>query len=1771
MNKSNQSKKIKKTSKRKNRNNRKTRRSDKRKNKNSLFQLKQSYIGGQGNRITNLDIFDSLFDDSEIEYCRLYAIELYFILFRIKQNNNQLNTDFVNEYVINQNLKTTFRYDILFKSRTENDKKNKKINTNIMFDIIKSEFNISESEQNNIRLEASQKVSKLRDTAAEESKGEDDGAYQYKIGDTVLYKDPMDSTHKKVVIKNVFKDGYYHVYFPSNEQIYKIPGDRLLDSATPPQENENNTLREELMTKKWAEWRIKDLLDYKYINYDHNLIGRRKTNKVNNIIKRKLLTMKNLNNYENVVEPEQRKKSKSKLRPRRGGGGNYIEQIEQIEQIKQIEHIKSTINNYLIKYFNNIKPDDNESIFNFIKKFTKIYYTFLMFDAGYDDDDIEVLSIDVHPLIQHSNNKIFNEPGNYIAKNCYSHNNQYCIQNLNLNEAKNDIYVYYKNDGTSFEGINEIPEDVKYECRKKYGTNFEIINFKKINQYENDQNDQIMEFLDYGYKKCGYIKHKDYLNNKIFNNSDYKYITKLVFMLGIRYSLDHYQDKNPIPKPHHNINHIIFNSVLLFHFITFYKLQPEKLKPNISFKIYKNSIDDPFKCLVHDIIHKYFIIDYNNKSNYKLQPNILNIYGCPIYFMGHNYVDLKKIIMTKVIVKYLSNANEIYNILDNSQLFKTNYTNYYFNRIISQTKRTPQNPVLIYYKDFFIRNIEEGLKVRNIETKFPLPSQLIDVMQYIVLQIDKDSRRNTLNFDDYRLQEVHENAIQHGGMIRAVSSAYRWFRGKQADQSAENSEEEINSQPDNTDTILNKFETIESKNLYIIVDLKNDINNSYSKEYNEKQYKLFGKSFYNTLSTTLSTTTTSVLETCVVSGGKKNKKLHFQKGGDDLDFDSEGFIRLLQYSAESIDNSDFNIDSAHDKLYPWGENGKKEILKSGDHEDNAIMRNSIWKKINTQSKLVVIGDGKENGDEYSLNNNFNDNYNQMFKNEIFDELKTENPNINLILDAGASAFKLLRHNQIASYIDPTIVAKICPPNDGNNTSTLSNKIDPAGVGSGNLYTCIKKIQDKLPPSINIDGNIFNINKKLDNNSIVIANLFLKYCIIFISNIKGNEKGSKLGEIYQNEFRILDQFQIIDVKGKDVQCIWKSPGSESIKFKWEGNQTTMANYIAKYGGYSDARNKKKTSKNKLLDYFDKKNKDLGLIVCRLLKYIGDKSHIVCALFLYKILNKAQIILTIDRLLYKTCVQVIDSLSQAKSIPNLLYDDDVAEYKQISQNFGVILGKNDNQILGLMKNINNYKKFLDELKTENPKKYTYLTYYFNTSEFAQYIYWRNNLKKILDYNEGNNSLPEFNNEISTQNNYNDANNYLSGQSNDNVTIIDNVNLIKNNKYIQNAYIRKIVDLENEQHKKELESFMKLYIEFINGQQLSPLDDNPASNRKRRKLQIKTNLKLYKINAKYNLEFNNFNTFINTFYNKYKDIMIHKIKGNTINNKIKNKIKDIINHIRHKCDQFVKRILALNPLLYNEETGESLDTDLFNTMDNIITIETMVLEEGTQRKLNNNFEKNKNELVSIFNTCNKIINDLNKEFKDDPHLNENDLNDQIIRIIKKRSKDTQEVYNYENVSNNENVYKYVYGYDLYYDKYQNKDLNEIFNNFKIFTDSKDEATRKRILTDGGFIIDTNSSPSANQNIEVSSPTASLPADMETSSPLVSSSADSPLVNQNIEISSQASSLSQFSNLDFVMDDKDIMSDQEINNLIAEIFSEEFSEEKLLPDISDMEIDYE
>ena len=373
-------------------------------------------------------------------------------------------------------------------------------------------------------------------------------------------------------------------------------------------------------------------------------------------------------------------------------------------------------------------------------------------------------------------------------------------------------------------------------------------------------------------------------------------------------------------------------------------------------------------------------------------------------------------------------------------------------------------------------------------------------------------------------------------------------------------------------------------------------------------------------------------------GRKKTKKKNKLKGGADT-ISNNAIQEILVDIAKNAfqeDKEDFLHDSSHDNLITRSYGKEDENTLEAKCSDGV----TVSEKIKSFGKFFLIND-KGLPDETVFPNPCGDSFNNT---------------LSFVIDAGS--FK-----QFRPYHKNKCENEKNYPNF-KTTKNISNYVDPAATGKGDLYRCYTVL--------------FQSGNTVTEQAIDGANRFVKLCVAFTRAliIDGEQKLDHHDlkpspDHYKYIFEYLEGIRIIDIYKSDLVCLYKN---NKERFVWEGNQSPMASFI---NSAYDENNTKKIadprSKNNtslfLKAFFEKvdkdnkadKKKEIKIGMCRILKYMGDKSHIIACIILILITEKPYIVQTIDRLLSKAIIQVIEYCKSNKD----------NNYESISKNLGVMI--------------------------------------------------------------------------------------------------------------------------------------------------------------------------------------------------------------------------------------------------------------------------------------------------------------------------------------------------------------------------------------------------------------------------------------------------------------------------------------------------------------------
>ena len=376
------------------------------------------------------------------------------------------------------------------------------------------------------------------------------------------------------------------------------------------------------------------------------------------------------------------------------------------------------------------------------------------------------------------------------------------------------------------------------------------------------------------------------------------------------------------------------------------------------------------------------------------------------------------------------------------------------------------------------------------------------------------------------------------------------------------------------------------------------------------------------------------------SGGsrKKTKKKNKFNGGAGLSINESDIKDILVDIATKAfqqDKKDFYHDSSHDNLITTSYGKEDQNTLEAFCSDGV----TVSEKIKSFGKFFLIND-KGLPDETVFPNPCGDSFNNT---------------LSFVIDAGS--FKQFR---------PYHKNKCENEENFKTTKNISNYVDPAATGKGDLYRCYSMLSQS--------GNT------VKEQAIDGANRFVKLCVAFTKalilkgaqDLEHNSLTPSTAD-YKYIFEYLENVKVIDIYKSDLVCLYKN---NKERFVWEGNQSPMAAFIN--SAYDESNTKKiasqrsRNSNSKFLtQFFEKVKKDgikkeatvIKIGMCRILKYMGDKSHIIACVILILITKKPYIVQTIDRLLSKAIIQVIE-YCKVKSKENQKYAD-------ISKKLGVMI--------------------------------------------------------------------------------------------------------------------------------------------------------------------------------------------------------------------------------------------------------------------------------------------------------------------------------------------------------------------------------------------------------------------------------------------------------------------------------------------------------------------
>ena len=354
----------------------------------------------------------------------------------------------------------------------------------------------------------------------------------------------------------------------------------------------------------------------------------------------------------------------------------------------------------------------------------------------------------------------------------------------------------------------------------------------------------------------------------------------------------------------------------------------------------------------------------------------------------------------------------------------------------------------------------------------------------------------------------------------------------------------------------------------------------------------------------------------------------------------EIFKSFFKELGGALDVNCYKNDSAHDDMTKVPANEDKGFIDGIEDKiegawEQVMLRAGSFYLIDRQTGIIDITDNNE----YVI--------------------PQELPNWNYVIDAGGwrRAFPIFKN------VCDTI----------GTTKNISNLTDPASTGKGRFYICYEQLGD---PSL-----MQSAADKAKNG----ANKFIKLLISFMKSIIDKQSDPELDIVRRDDYishiwNFLDSLEVseVDDLGNIKVFVMGNahvPQQADVEYIWDGKQPLMAKYIDGFASnLSNAtatnsgatpRSSTSDSSNNLVEGFkaflnqkiqiEERYYILLITFCRILKFAGDCSHIVCAILLIFIKGTPQphIILTLDRLLGKNVILAIEHCRKVAN--NGLTDD------------------------------------------------------------------------------------------------------------------------------------------------------------------------------------------------------------------------------------------------------------------------------------------------------------------------------------------------------------------------------------------------------------------------------------------------------------------------------------------------------------------------------------
>jgi hypothetical protein len=459
-----------------------------------------------------------------------------------------------------------------------------------------------------------------------------------------------------------------------------------------------------------------------------------------------------------------------------------------------------------------------------------------------------------------------------------------------------------------------------------------------------------------------------------------------------------------------------------------------------------------------------------------------------------------------------------------------------------------------------------------------------------------------------------------------------------------------------------------------------------------------------------------------VIGGAHNPDTitQMQTGGQLTGITSQLLDWIMVYLGNAIDKEDPEHDFKHD-------------FSSLGKESSQVMASNVWGKMHADAEYFICDSDTQlaagvnqvaphNTDlwEYLSNSNAYYDAGAGTPNNAFKKLSEWSGSQNIAGGPLKYPFYIKRVTELVIDIN----AKY--PNLEPTTRSMSNNVDPAGLGTGGWYTF-------YPLFINTSANNAIFGGSYLQQHVAIINQFFKHCVLFIKSI-ARQRGDYNPE-YAAAFEVLENIEVIGVPlGGKLRMRYTFVGGY-IDFFWDNSQAKMAFYIPGAAGRSN-------QGGGMPEFFAKIDPTVRAMVARLCKYIGDKSHIVNAIYLILLGGDLMdhCIYTIDRLLFKTIVQVIektnenlDSFYGGLSNPNFTIDDFRNAITQIGRRMGGILTLPSGSCPTLFVNEQSYQDSLAQEKTTgvvNTQDPIVMVVYRKPDILAEYERWINDFEKVIN---------------------------------------------------------------------------------------------------------------------------------------------------------------------------------------------------------------------------------------------------------------------------------------------------------------------------------------------------------------------------------------------------------------------------------------------------------